>query len=72
MLIDSYFGIIVADFREEARRNMTRTRILMTLKRRLTLTLKILTPSRFPRRYQLQRRRGPLLPPVMDQMTILR
>lgn len=72
-LIDSYFGVIVADFREEARRNMMRTRILMILKRRLTLTSKILTPSRFPRPYQLQRRRmSPLLPPVTDQMTILR
>ena len=72
MLIDSYFGINVADFREEARRNMMRTRILTILKRRLTLTSKILTQSRFPRRSQLQRRMPPLLPPVMDQMTILR
>ena len=66
------FGINLAAFREEARRNMMRTRILMILKRKLTLTSKIQTQSRFLKRSQLQRRMLPLLRPVTDQMTILR
>ena len=67
-----YFGFIVSDFREEARRNMMRMKTLMILKRKLILTSKILTLSRFQKPFQLQRRMWPLPPPVMDQMTILR
>ncbi len=51
---------------------MMRMKILMILKRKLTLTSKILTLSRFPKHFQPQRRRWLLPPPVMDQMTILR
>ena len=53
---------------------MMRMRILMIQKRKLTLTSKTLTQSRFLKRSQLQRRMSPLLRlrPVTDQMTISR
>ena len=67
-----YFGINLTFLREEAGRNMMRMRILMILKRKLILTSKIQTQSRFLKLSQLPRRMWPLLRPVRDQMTILR